>query len=282
MNVQSKDFKVRCSGIGQIMTTAKGKSPMQIYEETVQQIEKDRFDLDALKKKDGPRGDLLRSRIVVNEKELPVLKERKDDLHLSQTAMQYVKDWLIMQMFKKSKLVTSKHMQKGNIMEDHAIDMVSNSLQITYRKNEVSAADDYKKGTCDILDRGNNLIIDTKVSWDIYTFPLFEEVTPEEDYVWQGMGYMDLYDIDQYSVAYVLTDTPKNLIDKECNAYCRATGYDFMDVIDDFVERMTYENVPEEMKVKFFNFERDDSRLADIQKRVEECRQFADLLIKRL
>ena len=82
-------------------------------------------------------------------------------------------------------------------------------------------------------------------------------------------------------LVYVLSDTPTNLIEKEAYYWCKNNGYDDLDddVLLEFHERMTYDNVPNDAKIKVFDIERDETVINEIYERVELCRDYIKDLI---
>ena len=141
----------------------------------------------------------------------PRQKTRKGEL--SETAKSYCENWLKSHLYGKKKLFTSKYSDKGNIVEDDSIAYIEIALKWDDEfviKNEVKKEDEYIKGICDVNLRRK--IIDTKNSYDCFTFPLFDEEIPDSDYDWQGQGYMELYGKSECEIIYVLmgNNTRKN------------------------------------------------------------------------
>jgi len=114
-------------------------------------------------------------------------------------------------LFGYHKTVETKFMDKGLACEAEAIRFLNHLWFKNYEKNTTRLQNDLLTGECDILDPGIETI-DTKVSWDLSTFPLLEEDAYDMMYEWQGRGYMQLYDVPQHRVAHVMLDTPEDLI----------------------------------------------------------------------
>ena len=71
-------------------------------------------------------------------------------------------------------------------------------------------------------------------------------------------------------------DTPDHLIEKEAYYWCINNGYAELSekVYDDFVEKMTYSDIEDKYKIKVFEFDRNQSDIDAIKKRVEMCRDY--------
>lgn len=114
-------------------------------------------------------------------------------------------------IFSYHKTVETKYMDKGLALEDRAIEFLSGFELRRYTKNKERLKNELLTGECDILVPGVETI-DTKVSWDLDTFPLLVEDAHDSMYEWQGRGYMQLYNVPQHRVAFILLDTPEEMI----------------------------------------------------------------------
>jgi hypothetical protein len=56
------------------------------------------------------------------------------------------------------------------------------------------------------------LTLDTKVAWNVDTFPVLASQAHNTMYEWQGRAYMKLWDVPTHKVAFVLLSTPDDLI----------------------------------------------------------------------
>jgi hypothetical protein len=198
---------------------------------------------------------------------------------LSQTAKSYCQTWLKEQIYDRTKEFQSKYTEKGLLVEQEAINYFAESTgQGMILKNESWFNNEYMTGSPDLVlsDR----IIDIKSSWDCFTFPLFDH-TLDKNYFYQVQCYMDLTGKDFAQVAYVLMDTPEEIIFREVNSLMWKLG---MDEIDEELEntirdRMTYKNVPAEKRIKIFDVEKDQGVIDSIYERVDECRNYIKSLL---
>ena len=207
-----------------------------------------------------------------------VTKPRKKDDIVSAGAKTYCKKWLIEQLYGRKDDVSSKYIEKGNIMEDNSIDFISNYLKYNKYgfliKNDVYFENDYMSGTPDVIT--DNEIIEVKNSWDCFTFPLFEDQIPNKGYFYQVQGYMHLTGIKKAKLVYTLMDTPEHLISKE---YKYNGDNNFLSY-DEFKKKYLYNNIDEKYRIKIFEINYDENIINEIVDRVESCRKYIDELLK--
>lgn len=254
-------FKIRCSQIGNIMTGEIGLTDNQ--ENEYQTL-------------------LKKEKLTDKQKEkLTYLTNKKDNPELSQTTKSYIEQWMKEQIYNRKKEFSSKYTDKGNIVEDNSIDFVAEYLGFgLLAKNEQYFQNDFLTGTPDVITK--DLVIDLKNSWDCFTFPLFESDTPKKDYYYQLQGYMALTGKEKAKLIYVLSDTPINLIEKEAYYWCKNNGYDELDidVLKEFESKMTYSDIDNELKIKVFDIQRDETVIKEIYERVNLCRDYIKETLK--
>ena len=174
---------------------------------------------------------------------------------LSKTTQSYVDQWIKEQVYGVKKHFSSKYTDKGLEVEDESIDFLAEQLDYGFiAKNKQGYENEYLTGTPDlILD---NLIIDVKNSWDMWTFPLLEEEIPNKNYYWQLQGYMALTTAKNAKLVYTLMDTPNDLLNQ------------WTDVPYDF------EAYDPSLRIKTFDIKRDDEAIENIYDRVKEIREY--------
>jgi len=199
---------------------------------------------------------------------------------IGKTGETFLETWIKEQIYERRKEFTSKYTQKGNETEDNSIDLIAEKFDFGMLvKNETYYENDFICGTPDVITPG--LIFDAKSSWDCFTFPLFEAEL-NKNYYWQMQGYMALTGIKKAYVCYVLNDTPLHLIQKEAFWYCRQNGFEDLDieVFNQFIEKMTYKNIPSEYKFKSFLVEYNQADIDLIYDRVKIGQEYINKLIK--
>lgn len=140
----------------------------------------------------------------------PTAADAKKGAVLSKTTISYLKEWLTSEVYGYQKEIKSKYIEKGNLMEDAAIDYAIQMLYLPFvLKNETHYMDEYFIGTPDIVT--DDEVIDIKCSWDCFTFPLFDKEVPTDDYIYQLQVYMHLTGKRKARLVYVLMDTPEHM-----------------------------------------------------------------------
>lgn len=202
---------------------------------------------------------------------------RKKSEQYSQTLKTYVQKWYISQLYKRREEITTKQMQKGHAMEDTSIDILSKRLNMFMLKNEDYFEDDYFTGTPDVITP--DFLVDIKNSWSPFSFPLFKE-NIEPAYFYQGQIYMHLTGVKKYKLVYTLTDTPIDLIEREARFHALNNSIDFDDaLLKQFINKMTYNDIDPELKIKTFEFDYDPTAIELLQSKVELCREYLKTIL---
>lgn len=172
---------------------------------------------------------------------------------LSETTKTFAKEWLIEKIYGYRKEIKSKYLDKGNQLEDVGIDKAIEWLDLKFvLKNKKSFEDDFFTGTPDLILEDE--IIDIKISYDCFTFPLLENEIPTKDYEHQVNVYMHLTGKKKARVVYLLLNTPEDIAPWE--------------------EPKDYENQPKENRIKSFEFEYKPEVIELLKNRVIETRNF--------
>ena len=157
-----QDFKIRCSAIGKLMS---GNIRPNLTDELSKIYAK-----------------------VEQDKSLTKLQKEKKDKYeygcnnpeLPKGVKTYLEDWHKEREYKRRKEFSSKYTDKGNAVEDDAIDFIGEALGLGFlMKNEEQFNNDFIQGTPDVIY--NAVVIDNKSSWDCFTFPLYYNAIPNKD-----------------------------------------------------------------------------------------------------
>lgn len=212
--------------------------------------------------------------------------------------------------FKRYYSFTSKYTEKGIQMEDQAIEVLSIYRKEFLKKNINRLTNDYFDGEPDIITKHQT--IDTKCSWDLSTFPHPAVDTLDLGYELQGRGYMDLTGLEKHTVAYVLVNTPLNLLtkakedlyyrmncpgdgDKNFEAYYfQLQNIERNMIFDkgqflrdnpgyDFENKNWIYDIPISERVVEFTIEKSNDKLLILKNRIDECRAWmnANLIDKK-
>lgn len=141
-----------------------------------------------------------------------IMTEPKDKKEvLSVGAKTYLNQLAKESVYEYRPLIKSKYLDKGIICEDEAIRLYNEVYFTDLVKNTQRRNNGLITGECDLYipkKRG----IDIKCSWSLDTFPVLTEDCHDKDYEWQCRGYMMLFDVPVWDVAYCLVSTPDELI----------------------------------------------------------------------
>ncbi len=186
-------------------------------------------------------------------------KSRSKSEALSQTTKSYLQEWAKQEIYGVRKDISSKYLDKGNAVEDDAIDYAADALGWLFAtKNDEYFENEYFCGTPDVILEDK--IIDIKSSWDCFTFPLFEEDVPNKDYYYQLQVYMHLTGKKQAELVYVLMNTPEDL------AYSK--------------ELHNYSDLPSKHRIKVFEIDYDEDAIELLIERVQESKEYLNKINK--
>lgn len=215
----------------------------------------------------------------------PQSKADKEAGNLSKTAEKHLIEVYARELWGVEKDIITKHMRKGIESEESALDLLSKVEKAFYVKNGFRLENDWISGHADIVT--DDLIIDTKVSWDAFTFlpKLIEEV--DKTYYYQLQGYMWLWGRQKARISYCLVDTPANIIEGEKYRLLRS-----MDVISEdspaFIaaakkleSNMKFSHLPPELRIINHLVDRDDEIIEKIAAKVEKAREFLEEIYKK-
>jgi hypothetical protein len=104
--------------------------------------------------------------------------------------------------------------QKGRMCEDLGIELYNDVFMFNLQKLPADARRDNGiiTGEPDLIARSSNKGVDIKIAWSLLTFPLTEDQAGKKDYEWQARGYMCLFDVPVWEIAYCAVDTPDELL----------------------------------------------------------------------
>jgi hypothetical protein len=198
---------------------------------------------------------------------------------LSQTAKTYIEEEVLRAKYGIIKTFSSRYTDKGNLVEDEAIEMAANALELGFLyKNHEHFENDFLTGTPDV--NTNDILLDVKSSWDATTFPFFATEIPTKDYYYQLQGYMELTGKTEALLVYCLVNTPADMIEDEVRrAHWNARLMDeSQELRDEVLKRHSFDHIPDNRRVKFYKIEKDEQVIAEIKERVELCREYFNTL----
>ena len=264
--VNVEEFKISCHSIGDIMAGEVGLT--EIQETKLQELET---------RKNGVGKPLTPNM----ESDLIKLQDKRDNPELPQGAKSYCKTWLKKKLFNRKEDWKAIVVEKGLQCEPMGIKLVSDVTGIPMVKNEDWFDNEFIQGTPDILTV--DMVRDVKASWDLFTFPMFDDELPKKEYWWQLQGYMILLGLNKASLDYVLIDTPMPLVLLDLKKLYYQSGGNAEDWTPEKYEFLypnyRFDDIPPEMRLKSFTFEKADWVEEQINARVLMCRKYLSKLV---
>lgn len=175
---------------------------------------------------------------------------------LSVGAKTYIRELAAQEILGIQFEVSAKEMEKGNLCEQDAIDLLNRVRGLDLMKNTERRANAFITGECDIFDAFRNRGHDLKCSWSAKTFPGWAVDCEDKLYEWQMRGYMALWNADEWEVNYALLDTPDHLI-----------GYEPMQL-------HIVSHIPEHMRLTSWTVKRDADKEAAMYEKVKHAREY--------
>ena len=104
--------------------------------------------------------------------------------------------------------------EKGRMCEDEGIQLYNDVFLYDLKKVESSErrSNGIITGEPDLIALGSQKGVDIKIAWSLLTFPLTEDQAGKKEYEWQARGYMCLFDLPVWEIAYCAVDTPDELL----------------------------------------------------------------------
>lgn len=206
---------------------------------------------------------------------------------LSETCKTYIKELYLENELNIKKEFWSRYTDKGTIVEKESIALANDVLGWGLSFSEINRDDqpfienEFIHGHTDVCNE--NILADTKSSWDGTTFPFFAQDIPNKDYKWQLMGYMWLTGHTQAHLTYCLIDTPEDMVQDEIRReHWKQNSFwqgDEDDAIVEYVKaKHTFSHMDKKLRVKNFVIERDEKLIESIKNRVLECREYYEHL----
>lgn len=283
----------RCSSLGYIMSEATGKTNSQLYQEACLNVhtyseknKKYKAEYDAIKNKETKTADnkmeqLLKAgdNVILWDKEAKRLVSIKDKIELSETCKTHLVDlWIVIRWGKHSSLKDrSKYIKKGNALEQQAITNYSILMESNFKKSDEYKFNNWIDGHHDFNDEGD-IVFDTKVSWDSFTFYRNLGKPINKIYWWQLQGYMWLWGFKKAKLVYSLINTPENMIvaEEKSLLYSQAWGSkeEYEEACFKLRKNHIHDDIPDDYKILEYEIEADEECRERIQAVVDECRNY--------
>lgn len=215
----AQEILFRCSGLGNLMTEPKGKTPKEQYNELIINRNKWQNDYSLIANKNTKTAQHRLRQIQEANNKILRLQRHKDQVYLSDTCVSQILKTYASQVYKRAEIVKSKFFFKGSHREEDAITVISRNTNTMFEKNDIRLNNEYVTGEPDLFI-GEEIIkaketLDAKCSWSYNTFldSKFRELS--HVYKWQGHGYMWLTGAERHTVCYCLVNGTQSAINDE-------------------------------------------------------------------
>ena len=232
----------------------------------------------------GKKGNVLGFSPTQKEK-LKELEDKRDaPFELGGTAKSLVKEMWLQLNYQFYEEVYTKEMMKGHLCEQDSIGLVSrvHPEPVFRKKNSLKYNNGFVAGTPDIcltdeLDR----IEDVKTPWSIKTY--FAVDSYPEIYKGQGQSYMWLTGARHFKLYYCLVNTPAVLLaQEEKSLFWKFGGNEnnpyFLKLSEQLHRNHTYDHIPEDQRVKVFEFGYDPEYIEKLKDRIGHAREYYSTL----
>jgi hypothetical protein len=169
-------------------------------------------------------------------------------------------------------------LKKGTDMESEGIQLLSSIDKKEYTLVTENTENEYLLGRCDIFCPESDKIIDTKLSWNINAF-LKARTTPLSGKYWHQMqGYMELYNVNNAEVVFLLLNTPPELIEREKVKLLNRFMIGEIDRekyeldVENLESAFTYSSLPIKKRYFRYTIKREPNIFEKIYKKVEKAR----------
>jgi hypothetical protein len=104
--------------------------------------------------------------------------------------------------------------QKGIRCEEEAIQLYNDVFLYDLKKlpSDGRRNNGIITGEPDLVAAASKKGVDIKVAWSLLTFPLTADQADKNSYEWQARGYMCLFDLPEWEIAYCAINTPEDLL----------------------------------------------------------------------
>lgn len=195
---------------------------------------------------------------------------------LSETCKTRIEEKFLEDRFGIKKEFWSKATDKGITEEPISIKLMGRVFNLFgVSKNELSFKNDFLSGTPDVIYNGE--IYDVKSSWSGSTFKWFEsDEEIDKNYFYQMQAYMELTGLKKANLVYCLVNAPEQMIMDEIRRQAWKEGMiEPTDELEDKVRlQMTFDHIPEELRVRKFEIEYSAETIQAIKERVTLCDEY--------
>lgn len=284
------NWKPHCHYLGDLCTPPKGESNLQKFDTVNDNYKKAFREFRDMEDEHSAAGIKLFDKMMKLKSERDELDKIKQIPNLSVGCKTKLRQIYLSETTGRKKVIKNKYLEKGLMVEEDCITQYSLLTGCFHKKNTETKENDYIIGTSDFF--WEDIVIDTKASWDIWTFYDSKGKKIKPLYHWQLDGYMWLYGKYFGRLVYCLINTPEHLIKaEERKVMYEMFGNEGNMLLADDLMKSVYQDECKQIrknhifddielkdKVKVFEIERDEDRIDRIITVVEGCRWYLNNL----
>lgn len=277
-------WKPRAHFFGELMTDIRGKSNIQQYNEAKEAFLKKQAEYNELTNFETTTANRLATQLTKLEEITTSLRPIKDIAQVSTTCLRRLAREYTKFTTGRERVINAQQIEKGLFLEEDAITQYSIVTGNYNVKNKVRKENEWVSGEIDIEE--DEIVTDTKVSWDLESFDYVRIFGERKMNEWQGRCYCALWNKPVARICHVLLNTPEHMI---INLE-RKLMYDMFgnesrmslatsnekDVYIEGCKKIrfnhVYDDLPIERKTRIVTIKRDPELEIAMAKKVEDCR----------
>lgn len=211
----------------------------------------------------------------------PQSKAAKEAGELSETAKKALYRAYIQAKWGRSKDIKTRQMDKGKLVQDEIMDMMSFFEDRKYVRNTERKSNEWIEGECDCV---HDLVDDYKASYEPDTFiPNLIDPLPKE-YFYQNQGYMWLWKKQESRTIWGLVNCPDMILQNERRRllYSMDVATDlapeYLEAVAEMERNLIFDDIPKHERIIIKNVKRDDEVIEKIPSKVGKAREYLQYL----
>jgi len=172
-------------------------------------------------------------------------------------------------------------MDKGNLVQDEIMAMMSFFEDKTYTRNTERKSNEWIEGECDCV---HDLVDDYKASWEPESF-IPNLIDPlSKDYFYQMQGYTWLWGKQKGRIIWGLVNCPEMILQNERKKLLFsldvATDLDpkYQEAVGEMEKNLIFDDIPMSERLIIANIDRDEEIIAKIPQKVTKAREYLQYL----
>ena len=211
----------------------------------------------------------------------PQSKSAKEAGELSETAKKHLYEVYIEAKWGRSEDISTKEMEKGKLVQDQIMDILSFMEDVIYKRNTERKSNEWITGEADII---SDIVTDIKASWKPSTFIPYLMGPIPAMYAYQNQGYMWLWDKPAARTVWGLVDCPEQILKKERQKLLYSLDVasdeadEYKEAVKELEFQLTFGDIPLSQRLIIKKSIRDEEIISQIPEKVRRARKFLQLL----